>query len=188
MNLSNLGGFRVKSSPTYVTLVTILFHAFLLVFPVLTTRKASCSDTAFTFGKGTSHFPAFSFLFCLIMLERTLARLTLSVEQIGRDGAVFHLLFLLFLVEFLLVHFDGLFHLDLLSVPFFVVNLSLDAPKLLLLGSSLVSFTRLLLPLLLMIVHAVAMPLPMQLYVFVLRHRGLLCCIAMLDLYLCTVF
>jgi len=28
INLSNFGGFRVKSSPTYVTLVTIRFHDF----------------------------------------------------------------------------------------------------------------------------------------------------------------
>ena len=28
MNRSYLGGFRVNPSPTYVTLVTILFHAF----------------------------------------------------------------------------------------------------------------------------------------------------------------
>ncbi|GMT00964.1 hypothetical protein PENTCL1PPCAC_23138, partial [Pristionchus entomophagus] len=53
MNRSNLAGFLVNDSPTYVTLVTILFQPFLLVFPVLTTCRASASETAFTLGMGT---------------------------------------------------------------------------------------------------------------------------------------
>ncbi|KAH1022554.1 hypothetical protein HUJ04_011938 [Dendroctonus ponderosae] len=73
MNRSNFGGFLVKPSPTNVTLVTIRFQAFLLVFPDRTTRITSESAWARTFGIGTSHLPAFSFLFCLIMFESTLA-------------------------------------------------------------------------------------------------------------------
>lgn len=74
INLSNFGGFRVNPSPTYVTLVTILFHAFsmqyncritcqiyqmilLLLFPVLITLKTSSSPTALTLGIGTFHLP-----------------------------------------------------------------------------------------------------------------------------------
>lgn len=57
INLSYLGGFLVKSSPTYVTLVTILFHAFFLLLPVRRTLKTSFSPTALTLGRGTVHFP-----------------------------------------------------------------------------------------------------------------------------------
>ena len=57
INLSNLGGFLVKLSPTYVTLVTILFHPFFFLFPVRMTLKTSSSPTAFTFGRGTVHLP-----------------------------------------------------------------------------------------------------------------------------------
>ena len=46
INLSNFGGFLVKLSPTNVTLVTILFHPFLLLFPDFSTLKTSVSDWA----------------------------------------------------------------------------------------------------------------------------------------------
>merc|ERR1719244_805759 len=71
---SYLGGLRVKPSPTKHTLVTILFQAFFCLLPVLMTFSTSVSPWARTLGSGTSHFPAFSFLFCLIMLDSTLAR------------------------------------------------------------------------------------------------------------------
>ena len=74
MNLSYLGGFRVKPSPTKQTLVTILFQAFFFLFPVQITFNTSVSPWALTLGRGTSHFPAFSFRFCFIILECTLAR------------------------------------------------------------------------------------------------------------------
>ena len=52
-----------------------------LLLPVLRTLKTSLSDTPLTFGTGTSHLPAFSFLFCLIMLDRTLALLCPSLSN-----------------------------------------------------------------------------------------------------------
>ena len=73
MNLSYLGGFLVKPSPTKQTLVTVLFHALFFLFPVWITFNTSVSPWARTLGRGTSHFPAFSFRFCLIMLESTFA-------------------------------------------------------------------------------------------------------------------
>ena len=57
MNLSYLGGFRVKPSPTKQTLVTILFQAFFFLFPVRITFNTSVSPWARTLGRGTSHFP-----------------------------------------------------------------------------------------------------------------------------------
>lgn len=42
----------------------------------LTHLNISCSATGRTLGNGTSHFPAFSFLFCLMVLLNTLARST----------------------------------------------------------------------------------------------------------------
>ena len=49
------------------------FHCFFFRLPDLITLKTSSSETAATFGMGTDHLPAFSFRFCLIELERTLA-------------------------------------------------------------------------------------------------------------------
>ena len=46
MNLSYLGGFRVKPSPTKHTSVTFLFHAFLFLFPVrITTFQTQCQKS-----------------------------------------------------------------------------------------------------------------------------------------------
>mmetsp|Transcript_8306 Transcript_8306/g.16309 ORF Transcript_8306/g.16309 Transcript_8306/m.16309 type:complete len:200 (-) Transcript_8306:179-778(-) len=75
---SYLGGFLVKPSPTYVTFVIIRFHAFFFRTPVRITRNISASAMGRTFGTGTAHLPAFSFLFCFTVLERTLARDTPS--------------------------------------------------------------------------------------------------------------
>lgn len=36
-----------------------------------------------TFGSGTSHLPAFSFLFCLMVLLRTFARAVCGFQRIG---------------------------------------------------------------------------------------------------------
>src|SRR3989338_9662831 len=74
MNRSYFGGFRVNPSPTKVTLVITRFHCFCFLLPVFRTLNISSSLIGRTFGNGTSHLPAFSFLFCLIMLLRTLAR------------------------------------------------------------------------------------------------------------------
>lgn len=57
MKRSYLGGLRVKPSPTKQTLVTILFHAFFCLFPVLMTLSTSVSPWARTLGRGTSHLP-----------------------------------------------------------------------------------------------------------------------------------
>lgn len=57
MKRSYFGGLRVKPSPTKQTLVTILFHAFFCLFPVLITLSTSVSPWARTFGRGTSHLP-----------------------------------------------------------------------------------------------------------------------------------
>ena len=46
INLSNLGGFRVKLSSTNVTLVTILFQPFLRDLPDFNTLNTSVSDWA----------------------------------------------------------------------------------------------------------------------------------------------
>ena len=73
INLSYLGGFQVKPSPTKQALVTILFQAFFFLFPVRITFNTSFSPWAQTLGRGTSHFPIFSFCFCLIISESTLA-------------------------------------------------------------------------------------------------------------------
>jgi len=73
INLSILGPFLVKSSPTNVAFVTILFHPFLFVLPVLTTLNISSSAIPLTLGRGTANLPALSFRFCLSALLRTLA-------------------------------------------------------------------------------------------------------------------
>lgn len=57
MKRSYFGGFRVKPSPTKQTFVTILFHAFFCLFPVLMTLRTSVSPCARTLGRGTSHLP-----------------------------------------------------------------------------------------------------------------------------------
>mmetsp|Transcript_21106 Transcript_21106/g.58603 ORF Transcript_21106/g.58603 Transcript_21106/m.58603 type:complete len:211 (+) Transcript_21106:649-1281(+) len=78
MKRSYLGGFRVKPGPTNVILVTMRFHDFFWRLPDFNTLNISCSATGRTLGKGTSHLPAFSFLFCLMVLLSTLARSTCS--------------------------------------------------------------------------------------------------------------
>lgn len=57
MKRSYFGGLRVKPSPTKQTFVTILFHAFFCLFPVLMTLSTSVSPWARTLGRGTSHLP-----------------------------------------------------------------------------------------------------------------------------------
>jgi len=71
INLSYLGGFLVKPSPTKVTLFIFLFHIFLLLLPDLCTVNISASVMALTLAIGTAHLPAFSFLFYLIIFVRT---------------------------------------------------------------------------------------------------------------------
>merc|ERR1711977_497908 len=50
MKRSSLGGFRVKSSPTKVALVTMRFHPLRLLFPVLRTLNISSSAIPRTLG------------------------------------------------------------------------------------------------------------------------------------------
>ena len=69
INRSYLGGFLLKLSPTNVTLLIILFHAFFFRFPDLTTWNISPQLIGFTFGIGTYHLPAFSFRFCLTIFD-----------------------------------------------------------------------------------------------------------------------
>ena len=57
---SYFGAFRVKLSPTKVHFVTTRFQALFFLDPVRITLNISSSATGFTFGMGTSHFPAFS--------------------------------------------------------------------------------------------------------------------------------
>nr|GMD13193.1 hypothetical protein Iba_scaffold40558CG0010 [Ipomoea batatas] len=71
MKRSYFGGFLVKPGPTKVAFVTILFHCLAAYLPVLITLNISSSATGLTLGRGTSHFPAFSFLFCFMVLLRT---------------------------------------------------------------------------------------------------------------------
>lgn len=97
MNRSNFGGFRVNPSPTKQAFVTNRFQDFFFRFPVWMALKrvqsdrinmliygkktylnTSTSETAFTLGIGTSHLPAFSFRFCLIIFDSTLARVWFS--------------------------------------------------------------------------------------------------------------
>mmetsp|Transcript_10053 Transcript_10053/g.31276 ORF Transcript_10053/g.31276 Transcript_10053/m.31276 type:complete len:219 (+) Transcript_10053:408-1064(+) len=78
MYLSYFGGLRVKLSPTKEILLTMRFQAFFLRLPLRRILNISSSVMALTFGMGTAHLPAFSFLFCLIMLERTFVRFTCS--------------------------------------------------------------------------------------------------------------
>ena len=82
---SYFGGLRVKPGPTNVALVIILFHVFFCLLPERMTRNISSSAIGRTFGKGTSHFPAFSFRFCLIVLESTFALevVSLSIKYAG---------------------------------------------------------------------------------------------------------
>mmetsp|Transcript_48054 Transcript_48054/g.154009 ORF Transcript_48054/g.154009 Transcript_48054/m.154009 type:complete len:200 (+) Transcript_48054:113-712(+) len=78
MKRSYFGGLRVNPSPTYVTLVTMRFHCFFLRFPLRMTLNISSSAIARTLGRGTSHLPAFSLRFCLMVLLSTLARAVCS--------------------------------------------------------------------------------------------------------------
>ena len=70
INLSYFGGFLVKPSPTKQILLIFRFHCFLFLFPDLITWNISASVIALTFGIGTAHLPAFSFLFYFIMLVK----------------------------------------------------------------------------------------------------------------------
>lgn len=86
MNLSIFTGFRVNPSPTNVAFVTIRFHAFFLLFPVLMTLNISSSAIPLTFGNGTAYFAALSFRFSLMAVERALASFwpSLSSRYVGR--------------------------------------------------------------------------------------------------------
>src|ERR1700693_1295422 len=67
-------GRLVKSGPTNVGLVIILFHPFFAVFfPVFTTLNISSSAIPRTLGKGTLNFAAFSALLFLIAEDKALA-------------------------------------------------------------------------------------------------------------------
>lgn len=81
MNLSYLGGLRVKFSPTNVTLFIRRFQAFYFLFPERSTWNISASDSALTFSIGTDHLPAFSLRFCLIILLRTFVFETFSLSR-----------------------------------------------------------------------------------------------------------
>jgi hypothetical protein len=70
---STFGGFRVKPSPTNVTLVTTRFHALLFFLPVFNTLNISASVIGRTFGTGTLHLPAFSLRFCFTLFDNTYA-------------------------------------------------------------------------------------------------------------------
>mmetsp|Transcript_390 Transcript_390/g.1223 ORF Transcript_390/g.1223 Transcript_390/m.1223 type:complete len:295 (+) Transcript_390:53-937(+) len=74
MKRSYFGGFRVNVGSTNVIFVTTRFHAFFFRFPDAWTRNISSSATARTFGMGTDHLPAFSARFCLMELDKILAR------------------------------------------------------------------------------------------------------------------
>jgi hypothetical protein len=84
MKRSYFGGLRVKPSPTNVAFVMTRFHDFFMRLPLFITRKISSSAIGRTLGSGTSHLPAFSLRFCLIVLLRTLARAVCE----RRSGAV----------------------------------------------------------------------------------------------------
>ena len=73
MKRSYFGGFLVKPGPTKVAFVIMRFHDFFMRFPERITLNISSSATGRTLGSGTSHFPAFSFLFCFTVLDSTLA-------------------------------------------------------------------------------------------------------------------
>ena len=85
MNLSCFGGFLVKFYPTKQILFILLFQHFLFLFPDLITSNISASVIGLTFSTGTDHLPAFSFLFCLTMLVRTLEFFCcyLSIKYVG---------------------------------------------------------------------------------------------------------
>ena len=85
-NLSIFTGFLVNPSPTNVALVTILFHAFFLLFPVLITLNISSSAIPLTFGNGTAYLAALSFRLSLIALDRALASFwpSRSSRYVGR--------------------------------------------------------------------------------------------------------
>lgn len=73
-NLSYFTGRRVKSGPTKVGLVIILFQLFFAVFfPVLTTLNISSSAIPLTLGSGTLNLAAFSALLFLMAEERAFA-------------------------------------------------------------------------------------------------------------------
>lgn len=69
MNRSIFTGFLVKPSPTNVAFVTIRFHAFFLLFPVLMTLNISSSAIPLTLGSGTAYLAALSFRFSLMAVE-----------------------------------------------------------------------------------------------------------------------
>mmetsp|Transcript_6530 Transcript_6530/g.7509 ORF Transcript_6530/g.7509 Transcript_6530/m.7509 type:complete len:201 (-) Transcript_6530:230-832(-) len=73
MKRSYFGAFLVKPCPTKVAFVIIRFQELCFLFPDLKTLNISSSAIGRTFGRGTSHFPAFSLRFCLTVLLSTLA-------------------------------------------------------------------------------------------------------------------
>ena len=80
MKRSYLGGLRVKPSPTNVAFVMTRFHDFFMRLPLFMTRNISSSAMGRTLGSGTSHLPAFSLRFCLMLLLSTLARVVCAGE------------------------------------------------------------------------------------------------------------
>lgn len=144
---------------------------------------------------------AYSLLFPLLfdhVGEDLCTRLSLSVQQVGRDGSFRGLVVVLLLGLPLFVHFDAekqkksgngllnmkrnpknalrsaysrLLHLDLLRVPLFVVQLGLQTDHLPGFVRALVGLSALLLPFPFMVVQAVAVPLAVQLDVLVLRLK-----------------
>lgn len=140
----------------------------------------------------------YSFLFPFLfdhVGEDLSARLSLSVQQVGWHCSLWGLIVILLFGLPLFVHFNAvktqvrtvltfvgrslsirvllllysrLLHLDLLCVSLFVVQFGLQTDHLPGFVGALVSLTALLLPLPLMVVQAVAMPLAVQLNVFVL--------------------
>jgi hypothetical protein len=73
MKRSYFGGFLVNPGPTNVAFVIMRFHDFFIRFPLRMTLNISSSATGRTLGKGTSHFPAFSFRFCFTVFDSTFA-------------------------------------------------------------------------------------------------------------------
>lgn len=62
----------MKLSPTKHTLFILRFQHLRLRFPERITSNIYASVIGFTFSRGTFHLPAFYFLFCLIILVKTL--------------------------------------------------------------------------------------------------------------------
>jgi hypothetical protein len=93
-----------------------------------------------------------------------------ALQQVGWHGVLGGAVVCFVLVLPLLVHGDGLLHLRLLLVALLGKHLALEPDGLLRILGPLVHLARLLLALALCMVQLPAIPLPMQLYVLVLRH------------------